>query len=213
MTHQEYLQINNKSIFITPLIGYLNATFVDSGEKRKILCYTIDGKTPIIFNPIRYFDSSLIGNTMDTAEVESNTYIATTAGTTFDNKTSVPGYVTNKSYGKINLKQITGQLPGSEENYRIQSVTGSALSATVGNYYIVQAGTIAITLPEVQSDNVKQIVFFITTDSDPNVTFTASSTIMYAENFEIEADSIYEVNALWNGTAWCIALIKLIENV
>lgn len=113
MTYQDYFEIN-KNIFVTPLIGYVNAKFVDSGITRKVLCYTVDEVIPIIFNPIRYFDDSLVGDTIDNAQVESGKFIPIKAGTALENRTSIPGYIEDKCYGNVEFKATSLDIP---DNY------------------------------------------------------------------------------------------------
>jgi hypothetical protein len=77
-------------------------------------------------------------------------------------------------------------------------------------------GTLAVTLPSVgDATKVSAVVFGFTTGSSPAVTFTPPNgvPIFFSDGLSIEASSTYEVNALFNGTAWCLALIKLIESV
>ena len=211
----DYLKVN-PNIFVTPLIGYVNARFLNSGEQHKILCYTVDGNTPIILNPIRYFDESIVGSTINSAQVESNTYISTTAGTAFENVIDLPAYIENKCYGNVKLKQINKSIPGQQSNnFVIQQVTSgtSSLSANIDTYYILEGGTVTITLPTLSEVNkVKTIVFYLTTDSNPNITFTSSTNIVYSDGFDIEADSVYEINALYNGESWVIAQLKVVPN-
>lgn len=110
VSYKDYLKIN-KNIFITPQIGYLNAKFVDSGEYHKILCYTIDGILPVVFNPIRYFNENLVGNTLSSAQAESNTYISLDPGVPFDNRDTIPALIEDKCYGNIELKQSNIEIP------------------------------------------------------------------------------------------------------
>lgn len=97
----------------------------------------------------------------------------------------------------------------------------TTLTCETGVYYRIEVAvdTLAITLPAITDNTtVRTCVIALTTDTTPNVTFTAAAPsggtapdIYVADGFEIEASSTYEVNALWNGTNWYIAGIKLIN--
>jgi hypothetical protein len=94
----------------------------------------------------------------------------------------------------------------------IESASGATLTAAVDKYYtMTNVGTLDITLPTMtDATKVKTIVFYISTDSAPAVTFTSTHTVLYSDGFQIDADSTYEINALWNGTAWVVAMVKII---
>jgi hypothetical protein len=92
------------------------------------------------------------------------------------------------------------------------TISNSALTAAVGNYYMLtNVGTLAITLPTISSaTKIQAISFSITTASTTAVTFAAagSETIRYQDGWEIAASSKYEVTALWNGTEWMLTCAK-----
>ena len=89
----------------------------------------------------------------------------------------------------------------------------STLNAEVGKYYRfdVPVDTLTITLPTMtDTTTAKTIVFYLTAGSTPAVTFSSTHPVYYSDGFEIAADSTYEVNALWNGTAWIVASVTII---
>ena len=113
---------------------------------------------------------------------------------------------------------VEQQVSGKEDKVAVVSASGTALAAEVGKYYKFGSavGTLAVALPSVSdATKVSSVVFGFTTGSSPAVTFTPPSgvPIFFSDGFSIESSSSYEVNALFNGTAWCLALIKLIESV
>lgn len=204
--------LSDKDIFITPSIGYINAKFIDDNVTKKVLCYSIDGKTPIIFNPIRYYSDSLIGDTIDNASVESDTYIATQAGAIFENRTELLGFISKKNYGSILLKQVTGPIPNRKKSagVPINSVSGTSLSAEFNQYYRFddEVNTLAISLPSTENvSEVKTIIISFTAGSTPNVTITPNNneTVDYFKDYSIEASTEYEINIIWNGSKWVVA--------
>ena len=109
-----------------------------------------------------------------------------------------------------NLDTLLGK---KEEITSIIQSSGTTLTAEVGKYYRfdVPVDTLAITLPTMtDTTTAKTIVFYLTAGSTPAVTFSSTHPVYYSDGFEIAADSTYEVNALWNGTAWIVASVTII---
>jgi hypothetical protein len=113
------------------------------------------------------------------------------------------GYATETWVGNQNF----------ENKVAIVTADSVSLTAEVNKYYRYDSavGTLAITLP-VPSDttHLSSIVFAFTTDSPTNVTFASSVTIKYQDGYEIEASTSYEINAIYNGSYWALAAIKLV---
>jgi hypothetical protein len=106
-------------------------------------------------------------------------------------------------------------LDNKEDNTDIvvESTAISTLTAEVGKYYRfdVPVETLAITLPTMTDNSVvKSVVFYMTGGTTPAVTFASTHDVYYADGFEIESGSTYEVNALWNGAAWIVASVTII---
>ena len=104
-------------------------------------------------------------------------------------------------------------ISGKENKMTITTASGTTLSAAVDNYYRFDSavGTLTVTLPT-PSNNIylNNIIFSFTTSSSPNVTFTSgANTIKYSDGFEIEASTMYEINALWNGTMWILGMMRI----
>ena len=90
----------------------------------------------------------------------------------------------------------------------------TTLSCEVGKYYRIDVAvdTLAVTLPAVtDTTHISNIVFMLTAGTTPAVTFTAPSgiNVYYQDGFEIEAGNTYEINALFNGSAWIVAAVKI----
>lgn len=93
----------------------------------------------------------------------------------------------------------------------ITTATGATLSAVIGNYYrLDNVGTLAITLPTiVGATKLQAITFLIVCGSSALVTFVpqGSETILYQQDFALEANTTYEVTALWNGSEWTLSRV------
>lgn len=90
----------------------------------------------------------------------------------------------------------------------------TTLTCEVGKYYRIDVAvdTLAITLPAITDlTTVRTVVICLTAGTTPAVTVSAadSKDVYYQDGFEIEAGSIYEINALFNGAAWIVAAVKI----
>lgn len=102
----------------------------------------------------------------------------------------------------------------AQKKIEIVAASGTTLSAAINTYYnfVSDVGTLAITFPAVtDTTHISNIVFMLTTGSTPTVTFTAPSgiNVIAQDGFSIEASTTYEINAIFNGTAWVVAIMKL----
>ena len=98
-----------------------------------------------------------------------------------------------------------------EDKTVIEAASGATLTAQVGKYYTLSnVGTLAITLPTCTGTKTQSVVFYISTGSTPAVTFTSTHDVYYSDGLEIESGSTYEINALWNGTAWVVISVKIV---
>jgi len=90
----------------------------------------------------------------------------------------------------------------------------SSFNASVGKYYIVNVpdnDSVTVTLPtsNMSSTNVQNIIFLVTLGSG-NTSIEFTPIAFATEGFNnMAASSKYEVNALWNGTNWIVAMTKL----
>ena len=126
---------------------------------------------------------------------------------------SVDTTPTSGSGNMVTSGGVYTALSGKEDKVDIVAASGTTLSAQVGKYYTLSnVGTLAITLPTIASGTTKvqTVSFYVSAGSSPAVTFTSTHSIYYADEFEIAADSTYEVNALWNGIAWVVASVTII---
>lgn len=115
-------------------------------------------------------------------------------------------------YIALQGKASTNDLASKEDKMIIEAVAspGATLTAEIGKYYTMSnVGTMTITLPAGSGTKTQTIVFYISTASTTNVDFTSTSTVYKSKGFTIDADSTYEINALWNGVAWVIGQMEI----
>ncbi len=131
------------------------------------------------------------------------------------NKPTIPTVPTNVSAFTNDAGYLTSHqdISGKEDKMPI-STKSSNFTATVGNYYKVIIGasvsrTITLTIPS-DSTKVSNCIFFVTTSTSPSLTIGDESgiAIYYSDGYTIEANSAYEINALWNGANWYITSVK-----
>ena len=104
-------------------------------------------------------------------------------------------------------------ISGKEDRVAVVSISGTALSAEVGKYYVgASVETLAVTLPTVaDASHLANVVLNIATGASPAVTFTAATgvVISYSKDFALEASKEYEVNCLWQGSKWIIMAVEV----
>ena len=80
--------------------------------------------------------------------------------------------------------------------------TETELGVLQGTFYrLTNVGTLAINLPDIHDEEyIRGITFLITTGNTPNITFVPQEgdTILYQEDFLLDAATTYEVSALYN---------------
>ena len=85
----------------------------------------------------------------------------------------------------------------------------------MGKYYRIDVAvdTLAITLPAMTDlTTVRTVVICLTAGTTPAITISSSDSkdVYYQDGFEIEAGNTYEINALFNGSAWIIASVEIV---
>lgn len=106
-------------------------------------------------------------------------------------------------------------LLNKQDKMPISSASGTTLSAVANTYhnFTSEVNTLAITFPAVTDvTHITNIVFMLTTGTIPAITFAASGTgvnVIAQDGFSIEASTTYEINAIFNGTMWVVAAMKL----
>ena len=156
------------------------------------------------------------GNIVDSGHKHSDYLTQHQSLANYIQKSSTSGLVKNDGTIDTNTYLTQHQdISGKEDKTSIESVaTGSvALSANVSKYYtfVDAIETFAITLPSpTDATKVQTIVFFMTIGTTPAITFSSALPIYYHDGFELEAGKTYEVNALFNGSAWIIASVEIV---
>lgn len=91
--------------------------------------------------------------------------------------------------------------------------SGGTLNAAIGNYYVftTDVTSLEVTLPAAPSySKVKGCVFFFKTGtlsegSGVSFTSTDNQPIVFYDGYSAEDNTVYEINAVWNGWAWILA--------
>lgn len=96
----------------------------------------------------------------------------------------------------------------------------TTLTCEVGKYYRIDVAvdTLAVTLPAMTDlTTVRTVVIYLTAGTTPAITISSTAVsggtapdVYYQDGFELEAGKTYEVNALFNGSAWIIASVEII---
>ena len=118
---------------------------------------------------------------------------------------------TSGSKNPVTSGGVYNELQDKENKVEIVVASGTTLSAQVGKYYRfdTEVGTLAVTLPTpTDTTHLSNVILFLTTGSTPAITFT-SANVLYQDGYEIEAETTYEINCLFNGSNWVIAAMKI----
>ena len=126
------------------------------------------------------------------------------------------------NYGNVNIgnttQPVTGNavynaITGKEDKVIVESASGDTLTAVTNKYYILSnVGTMTIILPTIAlgTTTLQMVAFYISTGSSSDITFSSTHSIYYSENFEIAANTTYEINAVYNGIAWVVTSVKIV---
>ena len=152
-------------------------------------------------------------NELATAEAINNLYYRIEDFISAYTPTDFRNYYTKQETS--GATEISTALGAKENALAVDSTAKtSSFSAEVGKYYIVNVpndGSVTVTLPtsNMSSTNVQSIVFLVTLGSGTaSIAFTPIA--FKTEGFnDMTAGNTYEVNALWNGTNWVMAMTKL----
>lgn len=90
----------------------------------------------------------------------------------------------------------------------------TTLTTEVGKYYRLDVAveTLTVTLPAIADlTTVRTVVIYLTGGTTPSITISTadSKDVYFQDGFEIEANSTYEINCLFNGVAWIVAAAKI----
>ena len=152
-------------------------------------------------------------NELATAEAINNLYYRVEDFISAYTPTDFSNYYTKQETS--GSSEISAALSEKEDTLVIDSTAKtSSFNAEIGKYYFVNVpdnGSVTVTLPtsDVSSTNVQNIIFLVTLGSGTaSIAFTPIA--FKSEGFNnMTAGNTYEVNALWNGTNWIMAMTKL----
>ena len=96
----------------------------------------------------------------------------------------------------------------------------TSLTCEVGKYYRIDVAveTLAVTLPAMTDlTTVRTVVIYLTGGTTPAVTISSTAPtggsapdVLYQDGYAIESGKTYEVNCLWNGSAWIVASVEIV---
>lgn len=110
------------------------------------------------------------------------------------------------------IKETAGDLDRKEDKMSVVAApSAETLSAEMGKYYrfTQQVDRLTITLPTPNTTDCGSIVFFFSTSANPTVTFSSQASILYQNGFSITGNKTYEINCLWNGNEFVVAMMTI----
>lgn len=118
--------------------------------------------------------------------------------------------------GNVYTKTEVDRIAGDKESKMAIVVTGisSTIQAEVGKCYTFsqRVDTLAISLPTpTENTHISNIMMYFKTGATPAVTITSEETLLYQDGYEIDANTRYELNCLFNGNEWVVAAMKIGE--
>lgn len=129
------------------------------------------------------------------------------------------GYLTQHQdiSGKEDVTNIVAPVNATDATLPITTLT-----CEVGKYYRIDVAvdTLAVTLPAMNDlTTVRTVVIYLTGGTTPAVTISSTAPtggsapdVYYQDGYAIEAGKTYEVNCLWNGSAWIVASVEIVTN-
>lgn len=118
--------------------------------------------------------------------------------------------------GNVYTKTEVDGIAGDKESKMeiVETGISSTIQAEVGKCYIFsqRVDTLAISLPApTEKTRISNIMMYFKTGATPAVTITSEETLLYQDGYEIDANTRYELNCLFNGREWVVAAMKIGE--
>ena len=94
----------------------------------------------------------------------------------------------------------------------------TSLTCVLNKYYRIDVPieTISITLPSMTNvTTIKTVTLYLTGGTAPDPQFASADTgvnVYFADGFEVQSGSTYEISCLWNGAAWIVASVTIVTN-
>ena len=91
-----------------------------------------------------------------------------------------------------------------------------SLTCVLNKYYRIDVPieTLSITLPSMTNvTTIKTVTLYLTGGTAPDPQFASADTgvnVYFADGFEVQSGSTYEISCLWNGLAWIVASVTII---
>ena len=115
---------------------------------------------------------------------------------------------------QLTIGSTTYDIKDALTRLEVETSSSSTLTASFGKYYTfsTSSDTFTITLPDVTNVTIGNILFWLSTGSgsSQSITWTPNNneSVYEIADYDLEASSTYEVNALWNGSCWCVTYTK-----
>ena len=94
----------------------------------------------------------------------------------------------------------------------------TSLTCVLNKYYRIDVPieTLSITLPSMTNvTTIKTVTLYLTGGTAPDPQFASVDTgvnVYFADGFEVQSGSTYEISCLWNGAAWIVASVTIVTN-
>lgn len=124
--------------------------------------------------------------------------------------------VEKQKIGNVYTKTEVDRKASDKENKMaiVETDISSTIQAEVGKCYTFsqRVNTLAISLPApTEKTHISNIMMYFKTGATPDVTITSEETLLYQDGYEIDANTRYELNCLFNGKEWVVAAMKIGE--
>lgn len=113
--------------------------------------------------------------------------------------------------GKEDVVTIEAPVNATDDTLPITSLT-----CVLNKYYRIDVPieTLSITLPSMTNvTTIKTVTLYLTGGTAPDPQFASADTgvnVYFADGFEVQSGSTYEISCLWNGAAWIVTSVTII---
>lgn len=134
--------------------------------------------------------------------------------------------VTSAALNDLNARidETNQDISGKEDVVTIEAPVNStdatqpitSLTCVLNKYYRIDVPieTLSITLPSMTNvTTIKTVTLYLTGGTAPDPQFASADTgvnVYFADGFEVQSGSTYEISCLWNGAAWIVASVTII---
>lgn len=134
--------------------------------------------------------------------------------------------VTSSALNDLNTRidETNQDISGKEDVVTIEAPVNAtdatqpitSLTCVLNKYYRIDVPieTLSITLPSMTNvTTIKTVTLFLTGGTAPDPQFASADTgvnVYFADGFEVQSGSTYEISCLWNGAAWIVASVTIV---